>query len=377
MFNIHIFNVLGKKVIFDESTFTLQIGDICHKLSAVESYHNAKKVYLKLNSQCNAACDYCFQRNDSKTNVNQKISLLDYEQLLYKISEKCDLLIMYGGEPFLDQNKENWSFLLESAIYLHIKAYTNGYFSSKYVELISYYSKQFEMVSFSIDGPEIIHNNRRPYYGNGYAKAMSNISQIIGKVPVTIQVNVDKENVHTIDELMSSLSDAFPSNTYYVALNRVLHSPNTIEEIDFLNNCLKLKKKHYYQNYFINSPVLYKIKSLLNNSGPIYTRCSIGDSLVFDFENGEIYTCPHDSTTKIGEFDYADYYLSNDRVVLFKTASNTNSKDKCVSCSVKALCGLGCAMDPSEPIDICVPKTQQVIQFVFDNYTAFFGANKH
>jgi uncharacterized protein len=168
---------------------------------------------------CNFKCEYCVE-NDVKDirseNMTDDVSKNIIEWVARNIYERHpdDVeLVYYGGEPLLNKNpifsisKELFKISLDKKASFSFGIITNGSVSlssEEMEELKDYGLKYFQV---TLDGPEFIHNLRRPYKsGKGsFSDILTNVKKFVEFVPVFVRVNIDRTNANSIGELLNFL----------------------------------------------------------------------------------------------------------------------------------------------------------------------------
>ena len=166
---------------------------------------------------CNFRCPYCFEQHRLKngqewldnTMSDETIeavfaAMKDYRTRGYKVGN-CSF---YGGEPFLAKNIGVVKKIADKAIELGmtISAVTNGYDLEAYIDFLEEY--KVRNIQLTVDGTAEL-NDRRRLHKDGlptYGRILNNAELALQRgVNVTLRVNVGKENLHGIKELVDDL----------------------------------------------------------------------------------------------------------------------------------------------------------------------------
>ncbi|MGP8321664.1 MAG: radical SAM protein, partial [Methanosarcinaceae archaeon] len=146
-----------------------------------------------------------------------------------EIAEKSTFAVTwYGGEPLMAKHiikkltKEFIRICDEKESKYHAGIITNGYLLSK-ENLDFLIDSKVTFAQVTIDGPEKIHNVRRPLKmgGKTFQRIISNVEQINDELPikVAIRVNIDKRNVDKVPELLDDLKNRGINSKKNVAIN--------------------------------------------------------------------------------------------------------------------------------------------------------------
>ena len=193
---------------------------------------NELKIAINTTYGCNARCDYCFECNADHNKMDYETADQVADYICKAINE--DTLLTYrwfGGEP-----------LLASDIIDRIIERVNRYFNNKlnYRSVILsngtvYNESIFQKIlgdwhvyefHVTLDGTKDVHNIKKNFIDknlDGYTRVMTLIKKLLEKnIIVACRVNIDKQNIDTIDEIVSSF-DSFGNKellNVYVAPTR-------------------------------------------------------------------------------------------------------------------------------------------------------------
>lgn len=180
---------------------------------------------------CNFKCVYCFEGERAKdvgsNNVTMSEETLDQLiEFIRKSGVKKLSVDWYGGEPLCAWNKiKEFNTKLSS---LELERYdqkivTNGSLIDE--EKIKYFAdQQFKNIQITLDGTEESHNKNRPMKNgeNSYKAIMKALNLIYKyyketniKLPVSVRVNISKENSDEYYQLYTKLNDEY-ENLFYV-----------------------------------------------------------------------------------------------------------------------------------------------------------------
>jgi len=173
---------------------------------------------------CNFRCSYCYQQHKRPQRMSNAVQaqLLAFIQR-YQIFGQLKMLDVcwFGGEPLLEfdricQLTEEFKAL---EVPYSANMVTNGYLLDK--ERVEHLDDlKIKTIQITIDGPEEVHNRRRPHVsqGDSYAKIMANLEGLLerwsGKV--ALRINVDRSNREQFFEIRDQLQQRFPSKNLEV-----------------------------------------------------------------------------------------------------------------------------------------------------------------
>lgn len=353
----------GTELIYNINEHCVLLGNRRLQLNKDEIFPRPK-IYFKINNACNMRCSYCFQQTEKSS--EKKVDFRHYSILFDKLSSLTDYdFYAFGGEPLLDGNLENWQYLI-STTKRNLSLFTNGCFSKKSYSFLCDNKRYIDNMTITLDGPAEIHNARRPLVvGNSFSTIVNNLSLLSEKgFHLTVQINIDDENISSVEKLILELCSEINYPRVTFALNPVLHQTSTISERKILDLAIRLKE--YGIKYFANIPTLRAVLMAVDNRGIIKQRCSAGDSLVFDFQRALIYSCPQNDQTIIGKFTETDIIL--DRKSMDAIRKQVKKEySPCDSCEFNIYCSNSCYIDKLIDYPSCTEYMDKLLEYIFRN----------
>lgn len=197
------------------------IDDDHDELKALQFFNfnkkfNDDKLYITIapTLACNFACPYCYET--AKPGImTQEVQDKTIEFIRKNLKNKKHLIVLwFGGEPLLAKDViYNLSSRMISMCEEMDINYSATMVSNSYLldEETAINLKKFRIgrVQVTIDGPEKTHNLRRKLKNSNeptFHKILRNICNLkkVG-IPIVIRINVDKTNVHSVNELIDVL----------------------------------------------------------------------------------------------------------------------------------------------------------------------------
>ena len=284
---------------------------------------------------CNFRCPYCFEQHrltngqdwldntmSDETMETIFAALADYKKRGYTLSG-CTF---YGGEPFLEKNLPVVKKIAErcKALEMDMSAITNGYDLEAYMDFMQEYG--VHGLQITVDGTAEL-NNRRRIHKDGlptYDRILRNMELALSHgVRVNLRVNVGKENLHGIKELVDDLKargfiDKEKARTeeekelrktdkkaktkrgsfsyYFKATNDDAHPEKNIREQDIIDELMRIgfsaEEAIDCQSQY--SPIFYALRGLFRKESypefsPAYCGSELGMMVVDPF--GRVYSC--------------------------------------------------------------------------------------
>lgn len=182
---------------------------------------------------CNFRCTYCYQQHKRPQRMSDAVQaqLLAFIQR-YKLYGQLKMLDVcwFGGEPLLefDRIRRLTGEFKAMEVPYSASMVTNGYLLDKgFVEQLE--DLKIKSIQITLDGPEEVHNRRRPHVsqGDSYAVIMANIERLLGRWPgrLALRVNVDRSNREQFFEIRAQLQQRFPSKKLEIYPGIVLDGP--------------------------------------------------------------------------------------------------------------------------------------------------------
>lgn len=186
-----------------------------------ESYFSGRAAETGLNLtiaptvSCNFACSYCFEEHPKR-----HLSEEDSSALLAYVADRLEpgaalSVTWFGGEPLAAfRQLKSLDAALQALTDEKGSAYsqfiiTNGSLLNE--EKIAYFAARpgFTGAQITLDGPADIHDRRR-YSSAGkptFEKILANLKRIDGRISVSLRINLDRENVNRVPELVDLILD--------------------------------------------------------------------------------------------------------------------------------------------------------------------------
>ena len=160
---------------------------------------------------CNLRCTYCYQEPfEPSARGLMAPQVLDavfgWVDRFHGQDPVKPYLTLFGGEPLVDSrpHRDLVARLLEGArrMGLEVAAVTNGYDLESYAPLLA--GGPVKEVQVTIDGPQAVHDARRPHAGGGgsFERVVRGVEALLAAhVPVNLRVVVDRDNLPALPAL--------------------------------------------------------------------------------------------------------------------------------------------------------------------------------
>ena len=370
---IYKFEVHNKNAYFDTNKMILCVANREIQLNKKEA-ELENKIYYKFSDKCNIRCVYCFQQEDTPY-INSKFDISNYSDILQFICNDTNSEhIIYGGEPLLIENIKAISYLF-SITKNKFNFFTNGCWEPKILSFIKKNHDKIDSLIITLDGSEKVHNTRRMMSSrNGFQLIISNLKELYTyNISIIIQINVDLDNHNDTFILLEYLKNNLQIQDYIISLNPVLHTSNTISEIDFLKYSFELVDAYPHMQINSNSKVLRRLSKILFDEGPQRYRCEAGKQMVLDFSRNNVYTCPQSLIPLIGTLGEKQIDIDELRRKDY-LSYNYKKMECCNKCDYLYLCKYGCNVNKDLAYNYpqCMQDTHESLKYIFDNFIKYF-----
>ncbi len=344
-------------------------------LKALSKRHAQEPVQFVLcpTYACNLKCTYCFEgettagpaRMMTSEEVASAFAAIDVIRSDIHPGARASL-VLYGGEPLMPPNRPCLERILEEAEsrQLGVEVVTNGVQANEVLDFLRPKQHVIQHVQITIDGPAEIHDRRRPLRGGGgtFRRIAENVAALLErKLPVTIRVNVDRENLAHVPELMSYMEEQgwtlypnFSCYLYPVTAYNDPHRANIIDEAEVLGALQKMFRGEagqlpgfalYGFKVLAHVASVLEPKSLPLKVPPLSKYCEANGLRYFAFgPDGLMYPCGQavgKEALAIGRY-HPTLELRQEQCDQWAERS-IRTVPQCRDCSIATLCGGGCA----------------------------------
>ncbi|MBI5871434.1 MAG: SPASM domain-containing protein [Actinobacteria bacterium] len=343
---------------------------------------------------CNLRCVYCFQRlphqrfSSKAMNLDSLSLALEAFQLIReKEPGRQYSLGLFGGEPLLLANHEVVRQVMEHAKSesLPLMIVSNGVSVPGFITILEEYADSIMAVQLTIDGPEDVHDARRPSAGRqGTFQDVAAAADLLLErgIKVVLRANVDRKNLGSLPELTGIVQDrgwaANPAFTCSLApVKDHLGSgtiPNVTPDAELLTTLLDVYDENPetevlfgFQGLQMLTPVAGLICGERTTSPRVYhCEANYGGYWVAS-PDGYLYACPE----SIGQPHLAIGRFEPELEIWDSARDEWAGRDiatliRCSDCAVGPLCGGGCtyaslARDREERQPDCDPGLEEAI----------------
>jgi uncharacterized protein len=246
---------------------------------------------------------------------------------------------------------------------------TNGYLLDE-VRIAKLEDLKLKFIQITIDGPEEIHNRRRPHAvkGDSYAVIMANVERLLecwsGRL--SLRINVDRNNRDKFFEIRDQLLQRFPSKNLNIYPGIVQDSPRN--NPDTPCECSTPETDDFLLEVYRQSPNGDRV-NLYPNASPCTAQR--WNSFVIGPE-GEVYNCWHDVGNPewvVGSI-FPDTEWNYTLLSRYMLGTEVFADDTCRKCLFLPRCSGGCPhfrmrrLFRGEEFDTCLRLKSRFTEFL-------------
>ena len=336
------------------------VDDDVDELERLEFYRNLAKydmtnfgLTIAPTLDCNFRCKYCFETHPKgKMTSETQAALINFvEQRLARA--KNFSVTWYGGEPLLAKEiiwslSEKFLELCEKfSVDYNAFIITNAsLLEDSDIELLKKY--KINGAQITIDGPKEIHDSRRRNITNEstFDKLIDRVNVLMNSgLSVVVRINIDKENLESIDELLDTLAERIDKREELkIDFGQVSPFTDICKSIEsdcynneqFADVMLPLYEKALAHGFEMNKIAAYP--------APLTNFCcaEYANSFVVD-KHGELYRCwNYVGNLKMSSGNVADPELELEKNYLSWIQWNPIKHPKCRECDCLPICMGSC-----------------------------------
>jgi len=328
--------------------------------------------YVLTTLDCNFRCPICYEkqtltRSETTPDTIEKIiDAIKGFQEEHKIPEDRVKLIIFGGEPLCVSDPDIIRQVLRSSHEQKWKdvVVTNGSRVKRFIDLFVEYSGTISDFRVTLDGPQAIHDSRRPYRGGrgSFTDVVSAIDLLLeNHLSVKMQTILGSGNVSHFEDLITFVEDrTWLQNPFFQWRIEGSHDyadldpeKDEISEGKIVRALIQSGVKHEgfrgkikFESFKYLGHIVRSFGWLGTHKtywGPKYGFCEPqkGFHYVISTQGG-VYHCPR--TINNPDFyvgDVGDGLRSKGRELEHRSILK---RKECLPCSVNTLCGGGCVV---------------------------------
>lgn len=310
--------------------------------------------------KCNFSCDYCFEKNFPKKEMNVDMiadirKFVDIWNAEWQCESVCEEIGLMGGEVLMESTKQLMEEVFQEFGFVKYKITTNGAGILLYQGLIRKYRPKMVV---SLDGTEKIQMSRRKSkIENVYQQIIEGIDFLV-KEGIETEINVvfhteieNREYRTFLDELESYGWQKHKGFSIVVSVEmdrgvRGCAKEHLLETVDKYRTLLREdeRTRYLYRDLMPGASRLEQVLKIKRDTGKIktsYCGANRGEGLLFA-PDGYVYNCNlvMSEKNRIGQF-YPGKEIYSDTVNKFQKRK-ADTIPECRDCKMKLFCGAGC-----------------------------------
>lgn len=316
---------------------------------------------------CNLACTYCYQEVFASTRGLVEPAVIEaffaWIDRFHAQDQPKPYITLFGGEPLVDTpaHHDRIRRYLDGARArgLGVAVVTNGYDLEAFASLLA--QGPVREVQVTLDGPQAIHDTRRPHGGGGptFGRIVDGIDAVIAaKLPVNLRIVVDRSNFPTLPELARFFDRKgwldLPQERFKTQVGRNYElfgcaagqrRDDLFERAELWAAYLELAEREPVLRRFYR-PRFHGIGHLAETGelpAPNFDGCPATKKEWAFGPDGSLYGC----TATVGNPQYRlgsfhPRVERDERAIAAWRGRSTFSMDECATCNLAPLCGGGC-----------------------------------
>lgn len=334
-----------------------------------ENEKTPTQIIFSTSYKCNFSCSYCFQQDYNQTTKEISKDVTDkffsYINKKFRNEFTQPYITLFGGEPLLnlENYKNSLSYFLKVAKQYdyQIAVVTNGYELLSYIPFFQELGTKIKEIQVTIDGPEEIHNARRPTKAKNetFKRIMDGVEYALqSDYRINLRTVVDKTNIRELPKLAEYCNKRgfldYPSTLFETTLGRNYELHSSGGEVQLLNRYdmwlefYKLAKEYPILKKY-HRPSFHGMRFVSENSSlplPVFDGCPAGKKeWAFD-SNGDIFGCT--ASVGVGRYKMGNYLNETD-ITDEEQLNQWQERDvltieECKNCPVNLSCGGGCGV---------------------------------
>lgn len=251
---------------------------------------------IAITTACNAKCSYCYEKGVQATDMDRECA--DRTIRFIKANAKQDQTVFitwFGGEPLLNVDMISYiaKELRKVGVSFRSSIITNGLLFQKNIIQCAKGIWNLSQVQISLDGIEEKYNSIKNYQSNcenPFQTVIQNIKELIeNEIEVSVRLNICKDNIDNIMNLIQYLGKIFPFSKYltiYPAFINGGTTKNFFSDNEKVDVVYRVLQEIPFYSYAVLESVIYAL--------PETTACmrEKNNSILIDVD-GSVCRCEH------------------------------------------------------------------------------------
>ena len=326
--------------------------------------------YVLTTLNCNFGCPICYEKKTLENSELTTQKLEDITRTISNFQQEHEIpdsrmnLVIFGGEPLCVSKPDLVRKILETSAQHHWKdvIVTNGSKIKRFMDLFVEYSETISDFRITLDGPQTVHDLRRPYRGGrgSFADVVNAIDLLLEKhLPVKMQTIMGLGNISYFKNLITFVKerDWLKNPSFQWRIEGSHDYANLDPEKDEISEGKIVQKliKSWQEHEELRGKIKFESFKYLSHIvssfgwlgdyktyfGPKYGFCEPqkGFHNVFSTK-GDVYHCPRTINNPAFYVGNTSNGISADELK-HKTILD---RPDCLPCSINTLCGGGCVV---------------------------------
>lgn len=308
-----------------------------------------------ITTSCNMKCIYCYEEGIKRITISEhtiEMIVSWIKNYIHKHNIKNLGVLLFGGEPLVAKKelaivmKQINKLCVDKKVNVTFSIGTNGVLLTK--EVASELKKLgLKGAQITIDGPQELQDKRRPMVNSesSFYTIINNIKEVADILQTIIKINIDKQNIDQVDELLNSLENLGIKKSVSFKVEAIAKTPvSSNNQTHYCNiNAFNPKKKELALAYLNTIELIENRGFRVDKSTAHMTPCMFTSKSHFIINSdGNIYKCisavgiEEFKVGNVAEFNFNENYT---KFIEFINLSYECFKNKC---PYIPKCGAGC-----------------------------------
>lgn len=384
--------LLYNRFLFEEEAEEQKLID-----KSIAQYHmdtsDSPNLYgLCLTYDCNLRCPYCYENGIGRQDTLMSEKEIDralkgIAELNARLGKENSLLVLFGGEPFMESNRTAVEYFFKQAAEYcdneerngrscRLVLFSNGFELAGFLPLLEAFRKYIDSVMLTLNGVKAVHDRFKISVNqeSSFDRTTDVIERLLkAEIPVNVRCDVDKTNIRALPQAADAIIgrgwDKNPLFRYYISPIKWCEGSSCLSEGEILRSFLKLDAIHggkLSRVFELGAlRIVHNLMRMLKkeSGGKIaYQYCESVRKQQYIFgTDGCIYKCLSSIGKK--ELAFGEY---GETVTIYQeredswNARNVMNIPKCRNCRFALVCGGGCALKAEQCGNLYEPQCEDV-----------------
>ena len=331
---------------------------------------------------CNAACDYCYERNLTPVHMSRETAHAVAEFIAMRQFEHADspILEWFGGEPLVNHRAitDICRALDERGVRFDSKITTNG---SLWTDELIHDAKRIwnlQSVQFTLDGVGEAHERSKHLPAGTYQQTLESVQRLLEQdIRVNVRIVHLPGRVAAERELIGELARVFPNCERFTVYVAPAYQAGTMQPVETMRNVLLLEKlirnagldgSSHIRPGGTPGSIAHRVPVLPRRRHSACFMCSPGNFTIAP--DGRLYNCSHAICDQQRVGTVQDYSPEQEFAEPRATFLRRDVAAMCRDCKLLPVCMGGCRVAELglAPMTQCLPARSVIPELMEEAY---------